>query len=40
VVVPPQAAERVPLSQVSAFLPPVEDGCSMWQWLSTPPGMT
>ncbi|GGY06283.1 hypothetical protein GCM10010510_60320 [Streptomyces anandii JCM 4720] len=39
VVVPPQAAARVPVSKVSeAKVPP--KGSSMWVWASTPPGMT
>lgn len=39
VVVPPQAAARVPVSKVSAaYVPP--NGISMWVWPSTPPGMT
>src|SRR3954465_5656987 len=39
VVVPPQAAARVPVSKVSAALVP-PNGISMWVWASTPPGMT
>src|SRR6478735_8182476 len=39
VVVPPQAAARVPVSKVSeAEVPP--NGSSMWVWTSTPPGIT
>ena len=39
VVVPPQAAARVPVSKVSeATVPP--NGISMWVWPSIPPGMT
>ena len=39
VVVPPQAAARVPVSKVSdANVPP--NGSSMWVWTSTPPGTT
>lgn len=39
VVVPPQAAARVPVSKVSeAAVPP--NGSSMWVCTSTPPGMT
>ena len=39
VVVPPQAAARVPVSNVSeAFVPP--NGSSMCVWTSTPPGST
>src|ERR687898_2117691 len=39
VVVPPQAAARVPVSNVSeALVPP--NGSSMWVWTSTPPGST
>ena len=39
VVVPPQAAARVPVSKVSeAAVPP--NGSSMWVWASMPPGMT
>jgi hypothetical protein len=40
VVVPPQAAERVAVKKSSAVITPIEDRCSMWQWLSTPPGVT
>ncbi|GAA3150730.1 hypothetical protein GCM10017687_80450 [Streptomyces echinatus] len=39
VVVPPQAAARVPVSKVSAAVVPPK-GISMWVWPSTPPGMT
>ena len=39
VVVPPQAAARVPISKVSeAKVPP--KGSSMWVWQSMPPGTT
>ena len=39
VVVPPQAAARVPISKVSeAKVPP--KGSSMWVWQSIPPGTT
>ena len=39
VVVPPQAAARVPVSKVSeAWVPP--NGSSMWVCGSMPPGMT
>ena len=39
VVVPPKAAARVPVSNVSeANVPP--NGSSMWVWASTPPGTT
>src|SRR5262245_15943368 len=39
VVVPPQAAARVPVSNVSAEnVPP--NGISMWVWASIPPGST
>ena len=39
VVVPPQAAARVPVSKVSeASVPP--NGSSMWVWASMPPGIT
>ncbi len=39
VVVPPQAAARVPVSNVSAaYVPP--KGSSMWVWTSMPPGIT
>ncbi len=39
VVVPPNAAARVPVSNVSlANVPP--NGSSMWVWTSMPPGMT
>ncbi len=38
-VVPPQAAARVPVSKVSeALVPP--NGSSMCVWASMPPGMT
>ena len=38
-VVPPQAAARVPVSKVSiAAVPP--KGSSMWVWASIPPGIT
>src|ERR1043166_2528269 len=40
VVVPPNAAAVVALSNVSAFIRPDADNCSMWLWLSTPPGST
>ncbi len=40
VVVPPNAAETVALSNVSAFMMPAADSCSIWAWLSTPPGST
>ena len=39
VVVPPQAAARVPVSNVSADMVPPK-GISMWVWTSMPPGMT
>ena len=39
-VVPPKAAETVALSNVSAFTMPAADSCSIWAWLSTPPGST
>ena len=39
VVVPPHAAARVPVSNVSAATVP-PNGISMWVWPSTPPGMT
>ena len=39
-VVPPQAAEMEPERKSSAVVAPIEDGWSMWQWLSTPPGST
>ena len=39
VVVPPNAAARVPVSKVSlANVPP--NGSSMWVWGSIPPGIT
>ena len=39
VVVPPQAAARVPVSKLSeAKVPP--NGSSMWVWTSIPPGRT
>ncbi|MCC7182941.1 MAG: hypothetical protein IT509_05150 [Rhodocyclaceae bacterium] len=34
------AAEAVPESNVSAFRAMPRDGCSIWAWLSTPPGST
>jgi hypothetical protein len=37
--VPPIAAERVAVSNVSAFIRPMPDICSIWQWGSTPPGV-
>src|SRR5215831_16049304 len=40
VVVPPNAAEAVALSNVSAFMMPAAERCSIWLWLSTPPGRT
>src|SRR3954463_15534909 len=40
VVVPPNAAEVVALANVSALTRPDAESCSMWQWLSTPPGST
>ena len=40
VVVPPKAAETVPEWKSSAHITPKEDCCSMWQWLSMPPGST
>jgi hypothetical protein len=40
VVVPPMAADRVAVSNVSAFIWPMPDICSIWQWGSTPPGVT
>ena len=39
-VVPPNAAETVALSNVSALRMPAAETCSMWAWLSTPPGST
>src|SRR5437588_778295 len=39
-VVPPNAAERLALSNVSALSTPAAETCSMWAWLSTPPGST
>ena len=39
IVVPPNAAARVPVSNVSlANVPP--NGSSMWVWTSIPPGIT
>ena len=38
VVVPPQAAERVPLSKLSAMRAGASIGWSRWQCASTPPG--
>ncbi len=40
VVVPPSAADAVALWNVSAFISPEAESCSMWAWLSTPPGST
>ena len=39
-VVPPQAAEMEPERKSSAVVAPIDEGWSMWQWLSTPPGST
>ena len=39
-MVPPIAAEAVAVAKVSAFISPDAVSCSMWQWLSTPPGRT
>ena len=39
IVVPPQAAARVPVSKVSADVVPPK-GISMWVWASMPPGTT
>ena len=39
-VLPPNAAERVPLSKSSAMTMPGPDGWAMWTWLSMPPGST
>ena len=38
VVVPPASAAVLPLWNVSSSAPPPCCSCSMWQWLSTPPG--
>jgi len=40
VVVPPQAAARVPVSKSSAMRTGGAMGWSRWQWASTPPGVT
>ncbi len=40
VVLPPHAAEIVPLRKSSAHTAPRYSGCSRWQWLSMPPGST
>ena len=40
VVVPPTAAEAVPLAKLSAFTVGPARGSSMWTWLSMPPGST
>ena len=40
VVVPPNAAETVALRKSSAVMNPEAESCSMWQWLSIPPGST
>jgi hypothetical protein len=39
-VVPPKAAERVAVSKLSALISPLPESCSIWQWVSTPPGKT
>ena len=39
-VLPPNAAERVPLSKSSAITMPGPDGWARWTWLSMPPGST
>ena len=39
-MVPPQAAERVPLRKSSAIFSPSGIGWSRWQCASTPPGST
>ena len=39
VVVPPNAAARVPVSKVSLAKVPPKGSC-MWVWMSIPPGMT
>src|SRR6218665_2245288 len=40
VVVPPNAADTVPEWKSSAHITPMPEICSMWQWLSMPPGST
>src|SRR5882724_9066214 len=40
VVVPPQAADVVPERKSSHVVCPSQGCWSMWQWLSTPPGVT
>jgi len=35
-----EAAERVAVKKSSAVMTPMEERCSIWQWLSTPPGVT
>ena len=39
-VLPPNAAERVPLAKSSAITMPGPEGWAMWTWLSMPPGST
>ena len=39
-VLPPNAAERVPLSKSSAMTMPAPDGWAKCTWLSMPPGST
>ena len=39
-VLPPNAAERVPEAKSSAMTMPGPDGWAMWTWLSMPPGST
>ena len=40
VVVPPTAAEALPLAKLSAFTVGPPRGSSIWVWLSMPPGST
>ena len=40
IVLPPNAAARVPLSKSSAITMPGPDGCERCTWLSMPPGST
>ena len=39
-VLPPNAAARVPEAKSSAITMPGADGCERWTWLSMPPGST
>ena len=39
-VVPPASAEVLPVTKVSSSVPPSSRNCSIWQCVSTPPGIT